>query len=156
MNLIFSYTPIGIFHTPYKSVEAIPKTLGEAPTAEGMIELDSAYEDGLLGIDGFSHLLVIFAFHKSMARPLRVIPPGQQKELGVFATRSPHRPNAIGVLSVELLRREGTRLFVRGVDVLDGTPVLDIKPYLCHFDCRPEARHGWLNEGKESGGPCPL
>jgi formylmethanofuran dehydrogenase subunit E len=147
--MAFTYTPIGILHTPYKGIEEIPKTLGVAPTEEGTIEIEPAYEDGLLDISGFSHLLVIFAFHKSVARPLRVIPPGQQKEHGVFATRSPHRPNAIGILTVELLRCQGTTLFIRGVDVVDGTPVLDIKPYLKHFDCRPEARHGWLDEEKE-------
>jgi len=89
---------------------------------------------------------VIVAFHLSKNKPLRVTPPGQSKERGVFATRSPHRPNAIGVLTVELLSREGVKLHVRGVDVVDGTPVLDIKPYLRHFDCRPEAGIGWIGE----------
>ncbi len=140
----FTYTPIGVLRTAYRSTDEIPKTLGQAPTAEGAIEIDPAFKDGLLDIDRFTHLLVIFAFHKSEGKPLRVYPPGQEKERGVFATRSPHRPNAIGILTVELLSREGTRLNVRGVDVLDGTPVLDIKPYLTHFDSRPEASQGWL------------
>ena len=144
--MTFTYSPIGEFRTPFKSVDQIPRILGEAPTAEGTIRIESAYEDGLLDIERFTHLIVIFAFHKSTAKPLQVTPPGQQHQRGVFATRSPHRPNAIGVLTVELLRREGTTLFVRGVDVLDGTPVLDIKPYLRHFDCRPEAGSGWLTE----------
>ncbi len=142
----FRYIPIGILRTPYRTLEAIPKTLGQEPTAEGTIEIDPAFEAGLLDIEGFSHLIIIFAFHLSTAKPLRVIPPGQEKERGVFATRSPHRPNAIGVLTVELLGREGRKLFVRGVDLVDGTPVLDIKPYLRHFDCRPESRSGWLDE----------
>ncbi|MBI3607029.1 MAG: tRNA (N6-threonylcarbamoyladenosine(37)-N6)-methyltransferase TrmO [Nitrospirae bacterium] len=141
-----TYTPIGVFRTPYLTTQAIPKTLGQAPTAEATIEIDPAYADGLLDIDRFSHLIVIFAFHQSTAKPLRVYPPGQTRERGVFATRSPHRPNAIGILTVELKKREGTRLFVKGVDVLDGTPVLDIKPYLAHFDCRPEATLGWVEE----------
>jgi tRNA-Thr(GGU) m(6)t(6)A37 methyltransferase TsaA len=143
----FTYTPIGVIYTSYKTLEAIPQTLGEAPTAEGVIEIDPAYEEGLSDIDGFSHLLVIFAFHLSTAKPLKVFPPRQKKEKGVFGTRSPHRPNAIGVLTVEFLKREGRRLFVRGVDVVDGTPVLDIKPYLKHFDSRPEATQGWLDQG---------
>ena len=147
MQTVFSYTPIGLLRTPYRTLEAIPKTLGERPTAEGIIEIDPAFEAGLSDIDSFSHLLVIMAFHLSSAKPLRVIPPGQSKEKGVFATRSPHRPNAIGILTVELLRREATKLFVRGVDMVDGTPVLDIKPYLRHFDCRPEAVSGWLENG---------
>lgn len=144
--MTFTFSPIGEFRTPYQSVEAIPKSLGEAPTAEGSIRIDPAYEEGLLDIERFTHLIVIFAFHKSTAKPLQVIPSGQEQKRGVFATRSPHRPNAIGLLTVELLRREGSTLFVRGVDVLDGTPVLDIKPYLLHFDCRPEAGSGWLGE----------
>ncbi|HEX9756636.1 MAG TPA: tRNA (N6-threonylcarbamoyladenosine(37)-N6)-methyltransferase TrmO [Nitrospiria bacterium] len=142
----FTYTPIGVIHTPYKTLENIPKSLGEAPTAEGIIEIDPVYEEGLIDIDGFSHLLVIFAFHLSRVKPLKVIPPMQKKEKGVFATRSPHRPNAIGILTVKLLKREGRRLFVRGVDVLDKTPVLDIKPYLKHFNSRPDAQQGWLDQ----------
>lgn len=142
MQPVFSYTPIGLLRTPYRTLESIPKVLGERPAAEGVIEIDPDFEEGLFEIDSFSHLLVIMAFHLSTAKPLRVIPPGQSKEKGVFATRSPHRPNAIGILTVELLRREGLKLYVRGVDVMDGTPVLDIKPYLLHFDCRPEAGFG--------------
>lgn len=142
----YTYTPIGVFRTPYLTTEAIPKTLGQAPSAEGMIEVDPAYEAGLLDIESFSHVIVLFAFHRSDAKPLRVNPPGQTRERGVFATRSPHRPNAIGILTVELLAREGPRLRIKGVDVLDGTPVLDIKPYLRHFDCRPDASGGWVNE----------
>lgn len=144
--MTFTYSPIGEFRTPYPSVEAIPRIPGVAPTAEGSIHIGLAYEEGLLDIECFSHLIVLFAFHRNTEKPLQVIPPGQQRKRGVFATRSPHRPNAIGLLTVELLRREGTTLFVRGVDVLDRTPVLDIKPYLRHFDCRPEARSGWLEE----------
>ena len=143
---IFSYTPIGLLRTPYTTPESVPKAMGKAPVAEGVIELDPAYEEGLLDIEGFSHLLVIVAFHLSKNKPLRVTPPGQSRERGVFATRSPHRPNAIGILTVELLSRQGTNLRIRGVDVTDGTPVLDIKPYLRHFDCRPEAGIGWIGE----------
>src|SRR3989304_701578 len=121
----FPYTPVGVFRTSYLTTESIPKTLGEAPTADAVIEVDPAYADGLLDIEHFSHLLVLFAFHQSTARPLRVYPPGQTRERGVFATRSPHRPNAIGVLTVELTRRGGGRRFVRGGDVGGRTPALD-------------------------------
>ena len=151
MSVTFTYAPIGVFRTPYLTTAAIPKTLGQAPTAEAVIEVDPAYADGLLDIDRFSHLIVIFAFHQSTAKPLRVYPPGQTSERGVFASRSPHRPNAIGILTVELKKREGTRLFVTGVDVIDGTPVLDIKPYLAHFDCRPDATLGWVGEEARRG-----
>src|SRR3989338_5298150 len=105
----FTYTPIGVFRTSYLTTQSIPKTLGEAPTADAVIEVDPAYADGLLDIERFSHLLVLFAFHQSTARPLRVYPPGQTRERGVFATRSPHRPNAIGILTVELTRRPPRR-----------------------------------------------
>ena len=145
----FTYQPIGWIHSPYRTLDSIPKALGEAPTAEGSVEVDPAFEAGLLDIEGFSHLILIVAFHQSEAKPLRVIPPSQTRERGVFASRSPHRPNAIGILTVELLGRQGTSLLVRGLDVLDGTPVLDIKPYLRHFDCRPEAGYGWLKDGRQ-------
>lgn len=135
----FTYSPIGKFKTPYSTLESIPKAYGEPPRAKAVIEIDPDYEEGLLDLTSFTHLIVIFAFDKSLTRPLQVTPPGQKKKRGVFASRSPARPNAIGLLTVELLRREGLRLFVRGVDVLNGTPVLDIKPYLCHYDSRPKA-----------------
>ena len=148
---VFTYTPIGVFHTPYTTPAEVPKSLGQAPAAEAVIEIDRAYADGLLDIDRFSHLFVIFAFHLSTAKPLRVFPPGQTQERGVFATRSPHRPNGIGILTVELVKREGNRLFVKGVDVVEGTPVLDIKPYLGHFDCRPQATLGWMHDAETPG-----
>lgn len=136
----FTFSPIGLFHTPYGSTEAIPKAFGKTPTAWGSIEIFPEYEKGLLKIEAFTHLLVIFVFHRSTQKPLTVTPPTQEEERGVFASRSPHRPNPVGVLTVQLLKREGNILFVSGLDLLDGTPVLDIKPYLQHFDCRPESR----------------
>ena len=138
----FTFTPVGVFHTPYAATDSIPKAFGEAPTAWGTIEIFPEYEKGLLKIESFTHLLVIFVFHKSTKKPLIVTPPTREEERGVFSSRSPHRPNPVGVLTVRLLKREGNILFVDGLDLLDGTPVLDIKPYLLHFDCRPEARAG--------------
>ena len=135
----FIFKPIGYLRTHYQNREAIPKTFGVAPIAEGVVEILPEYAEGLLNIESFSHLILIFAFHQSNEKPLRVIPPSQEKERGVFSSRSPNRPNAIGILTVRLVRREKERLFVEGVDLLDGTPLLDIKPYLLHFDCRPEA-----------------
>ncbi|MHB8482811.1 MAG: tRNA (N6-threonylcarbamoyladenosine(37)-N6)-methyltransferase TrmO [Nitrospiria bacterium] len=138
----FTFTPIGLFHTPYKITESIPKTFGVAPVAEGIVEVFPGFAEGLLHIEEFSHLLIIFVFHKSTQMPLKVVPPTQEKERGVFSSRSPHRPNPVGVLTVRLLKRDGNTLYVEGVDLLDGTPVLDIKPYLLHFDCRPDAKAG--------------
>jgi tRNA (adenine37-N6)-methyltransferase len=135
----FHYSPIGFLRTSYKTTDSIPKQFGIAPTSEGIVEVLEEYGDGLLHIEAFSHLILIFAFHQSRQKPLKVIPPTQEKERGVFASRSPHRPNALGILTVRFKKRDGNRLFVEGVDLLDGTPILDIKPYLLHFDCRPEA-----------------
>ena len=135
----FTFKPIGFLRTPYRTTDAIPKTFGIAPAADGTIEVLDEYSEGLLEIESFSHLILIFAFHQSGEKPLKVVPPTQVKARGVFASRSPHRPNAIGILTVQFIKRDGNRLFVRGVDLLDGTPILDIKPYLLHFDCRPEA-----------------
>jgi tRNA-Thr(GGU) m(6)t(6)A37 methyltransferase TsaA len=138
----FTFRPIGFLHTPYKTAASIPKTFGVATMAEGVVEILPEYAEGLLDIESFSHLILIFAFHQSREKPLKVTPPTQKKERGVFSSRSPHRPNAIGILTVRLVRREKEKLFVEGVDLLDGTPLLDIKPYLLHFDCRPEATAG--------------
>ena len=138
----FTFRPIGVFHTPYLVTTAIPKTFGVAPTAEGMVEIFEEFAEGLLHIEAFSHLVILFVFHKSGHKPLRVTPPSQEKERGVFSSRSPHRPNPLGIMTVELLKRQDNKLYVRGLDVLEGTPVLDIKPYLPHFDCRPEATAG--------------
>jgi tRNA-Thr(GGU) m(6)t(6)A37 methyltransferase TsaA len=138
----FHYQPIGVIHTPYRTLESIPKAFGQPPLGEGTVVIHPGFEEGLLDIERFSHLILIFAFHLSRDKPLRVVPPGQERERGVFGTRSPQRPNSIGLLTVELLARRGNILSVRGLDVLDGTPVLDIKPYLLHFDCRPKALKG--------------
>ncbi len=144
MRTTFTYKAIGIIHSPYKTLDAIPKACGRPPTAEGDIEIYPDYVDGLKDIERFSHIIVIIAFHLSTGHPLLVTPPGQSRERGVFATRSPHRPNNIGLLTLELLYKKDNILHVRGIDVIEGTPVLDIKPYLKHFDCRPEANTGWL------------
>jgi tRNA-Thr(GGU) m(6)t(6)A37 methyltransferase TsaA len=138
----FTFKPIGFVRTPYQNSAAIPKTFGVAPAAEGIVVILPEYAEGLLQIESFSHLILIFAFHESRGKPLKVIPPTQTEERGVFSSRSPHRPNAIGILTVKLIRREKAKLFVEGVDLLDGTPLLDIKPYLLHFDCRPTATAG--------------
>ncbi|MBI1823784.1 MAG: tRNA (N6-threonylcarbamoyladenosine(37)-N6)-methyltransferase TrmO [Nitrospirae bacterium] len=102
----FNFKPIGFIRTSFKSSASIPKTFGVAPSAEGIVEILPEYVEGLLQIESFSHLILIFAFHESREKPLRVIPPTQEKERGVFASRSPHRPNAIGILTVGLVRRE--------------------------------------------------
>jgi tRNA (adenine37-N6)-methyltransferase len=137
--------PIGVVRTPYTDTKQIPKGPGAKHDAEGVIELRSEFEAGLLDIEGFSHLYVLWVFDRSTDYALVGVPPVDTRPHGVFATRSPRRPNPIGLTTVRLIRREGARLFVAGVDMLDATPVLDIKPYLSSVPAN-ELRRGWLSE----------
>jgi tRNA-Thr(GGU) m(6)t(6)A37 methyltransferase TsaA len=128
---MFTAQPIGYIRSPYKETSAIPKGLGAKHEAEGVIELLREFEAGLKDIEGFSHLIVLWEFDRADGFDLIAHPPTDAKRPhGVFATRSPRRPNPIGLTVVELLGRNGAALHVRGIDMLDGTPVLDIKPYL--------------------------
>ena len=139
--------PIGFVRSPYSETTQIPKGCGTKHEAEGELEILSEFEPGLQDIEGFSHLFVIWAFHKADGSSLLATPPTDDRPHGVFATRSPRRPNPIGLTVVELLARTGNRLRVRGLDMLDGTPVLDIKPYMSSI---PEDRlkRGWLAEAE--------
>jgi tRNA-Thr(GGU) m(6)t(6)A37 methyltransferase TsaA len=139
--------PIGVIHSPYTETKQIPKGPGAEHHAEGVIELLPQYEAGLGDIEGFSHLFILWHFHRSTDYELIATPPIDNRPHGVFATRSPRRPNPIGLTVVSLLRREGRNLYVRGVDMLDGTPVLDIKPYLSSIP-REDLRLGWLADAE--------
>jgi tRNA (adenine37-N6)-methyltransferase len=144
---MFTPWPIGFVSSPYKEASEIPKGLGTRHEAEGIITVLPDFELGLTDIEGFSHLIVIWEFDRSEHFELLGTPPSDNRKHGVFATRSPRRPNPIGLTVVELLRREKANLHVRGVDMLDGTPILDIKPYLSSI---PEAslRRGWLEDAE--------
>jgi tRNA-Thr(GGU) m(6)t(6)A37 methyltransferase TsaA len=145
---MFSMQPIGYVRSPYDDTKEIPKGLGAKHDIEGVLEIKPEFEPGLLDIEGFSHLFVIWMFHRSEGFELTASPPSDDRTHGVFATRSPRRPNPIGLTVVELLSREGPVLRVRGVDMLDGTPILDIKPYLSSVP--PEQlRRGWLAQAEE-------
>jgi tRNA-Thr(GGU) m(6)t(6)A37 methyltransferase TsaA len=135
---------IGFVRSPYTDTAQVPKGAGAEHHAEGVLELRPEYEQGLLDIDGFSHLYVLWVFDRAGAMSLIAIPPSDNTPHGVFATRSPQRPNPIGLTVVTLLRRENNKLFVRGVDMLDGTPILDIKPYLSNV-ADSDLRRGWLD-----------
>jgi len=139
--------PIGTVRSPFQDTKAIPKGLGVKHDAEGVLEIRPELEEGLRDIEGFSHLFVIWQFDRSTDFDLTVAPPSDNRPHGVFATRSPRRPNPIGLTVVELLGREGPRLRVRGVDMLDGTPILDIKPYLSSIPTE-KLRRGWLAEAE--------
>lgn len=143
----FTFTPIGYLRSPYKNTQEIPKGLGAKHEAEGVLELLPEFELGLTDIENFSHLFLIWVFDRSTGVNLLGIPPSDNRPHGVFATRSPRRPNPIGLTVVELLRRDGARLYVRGVDMLDGTPILDIKPYLSSVP-PDQLRRGWLAEAE--------
>ena len=110
-----------------------------------ILELFKEFEEGLQDIDGFSHIILIFAFHKSESRSLYAHPPFDDKKRGVFSTRSPNRPNPIGITVLKLLGRQGHVLKVSGTDMIEGTPILDIKPYTPR-EQKPEARFGWLEQ----------
>lgn len=139
--------PIGFVRSPYSETAQIPKGLGAKHEAEGFLEILAEFEQGLTDIEGFSHLFVIWMFHQAEGFSLLGTPPTDDRPHGVFATRSPYRPNPIGLTVVELIRREGPRLYVRGVDMLDGTPVLDIKPYLSSVPVE-RVKRGWLDEAE--------
>jgi len=143
--------PVGYVRSLYTDTQAIPKGLGARHEAEGDLEIRPEFEAGLTDIEGFSHLVVIWTFHRSEGFNLMVTPPSDDRPHGVFATRSPRRPNPIGLTIVELLRRDGPVLRVRGIDMLEGTPILDIKPYLSNIP-EERLRRGWLAEAEERTG----
>ena len=144
---MFTFNPIGYVRSPYKTTQEIPKGLGAEHKAEGRLEILPEFEAGLTDIEGFSHLFVIWIFDRSEGFDLLGTPPSDNRAHGVFATRSPRRPNPIGLSVVELLGRKGTVLHVRGLDMLDGTPILDIKPYLSSIPTE-SLRRGWLAEAE--------
>jgi tRNA-Thr(GGU) m(6)t(6)A37 methyltransferase TsaA len=156
---MFTPQPIGFVSSPYKDANKIPKGLGAKHDADGVLKILPEFEPGLTDIEGFSHLIVIWEFDRSQGFELLGTPPSDNRPHGVFATRSPRRPNPIALTTVELRRREGADLHVRGVDMLDGTPILDIKPYLSSIPAGT-LRRGWLEDAEvrqnPSVGPGPL
>jgi tRNA-Thr(GGU) m(6)t(6)A37 methyltransferase TsaA len=148
MNPLLTPRAIGYVRSPYKNTSEIPKGLGAKHDAEGTFELLPEFAAGLADIEGFSHLFVLWVFDKSVDFDLIATPPSDEgRPHGVFATRSPRRPNPIGLTVVELLGHDGANLRVRGVDMLDGTPILDIKPYLSSVP-EHKLRRGWLAEAE--------
>ena len=145
---MFTSRPVGYVSSPYRDTASIPKGLGAKHQAEGVLDILPELEAGLTDIEGFSHLLVIWEFDRSQGYELLGTPPSDNRPHGVFATRSPRRPNPLGLTVVELLRRDGAKLHVKGVDMLDGTPILDIKPYTSSVP-EPALRRGWLAEAEE-------
>jgi len=139
--------PIGFVRSSYRDTKEIPKGFGVTHEAEGVLEILPEFAAGLKDLEGFSHLFVLWAFHRSEGFELVGRPPIDNREHGVFATRSPRRPNPIGLTVVEVLGRDGPRVRVKGVDMLDGTPILDIKPYMSSIPAE-KLRRGWLAEAE--------
>ena len=144
----WTVSPIGVIRSPFQDVKGMPIQSSGARNVQGRVVVKEAYEEGLADIEGFSHILLIYIFHRSQGYQLKVKPFLDALPHGVFATRAPRRPNPVGLSVVELLLREKNVLHINGVDVLDNTPLLDIKPYAPAFDIGPVSSVGWL-EGKE-------
>lgn len=143
-----TYQSIGRVHSPYKSLDGIPRQSRESKGIHGEVEVYPEYVAGLESLEGFSHILLLCHFHSSKVYDLQFIPrnrPPEGKKRGLFATRSPNRPNPIGLSLVRLLAVDGDRLIIEGLDILDGTPLLDIKPYVGEYGNLSDVRLGWLD-----------
>jgi tRNA-Thr(GGU) m(6)t(6)A37 methyltransferase TsaA len=141
------FRAVGVVHSPYKEPSDLPPPAFAPPRfferSLGEIEIFPKFAAALDDIEGFSHIIVLFHFHRAGRAKLRAVPPGQSRPRGIFSTRSPHRPNPLGLSVLRLLRRDGRRLAVAGLDIIDGTPVLDIKPYTAR-DRKSRIRTGWV------------
>ena len=138
--------PIGVVHSPFMRREGTPIQGAFAPDARGKVEIFEQYAEGLADLDGFSHIWLLYHFHQSTEYKMRVVPFMDVRERGLFSTRAPRRPNPIGLSLVRLLSVEGNVLHIAEIDIVHGTPVLDIKPYSPQMDGRPDARCGWMDE----------
>jgi tRNA-Thr(GGU) m(6)t(6)A37 methyltransferase TsaA len=140
--------PIGIIHTPFKELENMPIQPSGAAGIRGTAELFPEFAEGLKDLDGFSHIVLLYRFHESRGYKLMVTPFLDSEPRGVFATRAPKRPNPIGLSIVSLVQIRGSSLEIENVDILDGTPLLDIKPYVPEFDHQENCRIGWLEQAR--------
>jgi len=140
------YKPIGVVHSPFKEPKGTPIQPPGGKGIDGTVEVFPEYAEGLKDVEGFSHIILIYHFHLSKGLSLKVKPYMENKLRGVFATRAPSRPNPIGISVVRLRRVEKNILHVRDVDFVDGTPLLDIKPYVPEFDVREVNKTGWLEK----------
>ena len=144
------FTPIGIIHSPFMEPEGMPIQPPGAAGAKGTVEVFEDFRSGLKDLDGFSHIILLYHFHRSHGFKLHVVPFMDSQLRGLFATRAPKRPNPIGFSVVQLDKIKDGVLFIRDVDILDGTPLLDIKPYVPKFDAQVEVRTGWLEKAGKS------
>ena len=153
MDIIYmkiEYEPIATVHSPFIETRGTPIQSSRAKNAAGTVVVFEEFVDGLCDLDGFSHIILLCHLHKTKSYRLKVVPFLDTQLRGLFATRAPSRPNPIGLSIVELLGVDGNTLAIRGVDLLDGTPVLDIKPYVDEFDGREQLRIGWLKHARKN------
>jgi tRNA-Thr(GGU) m(6)t(6)A37 methyltransferase TsaA len=143
-----NYRPIGIVHSPFKEGEGTPIQPSRAKGVRGTVEVFEDYVEGLADLDGFSHIILLCHLHRAKPYRLKVVPYLDDRERGLFATRAPSRPNPIGLSVVRLRAVKGNLLEIEEVDLLDGTPVLDIKPHVAEFDLRETIRTGWLEAAR--------
>ena len=140
------YNPIGIVHTPFKDLNNIPDQPSKGEGTKGIVEVYPKFQKGLKDLDGFSHIILLCHLHKISEYNLYVVPSGETKSRGLFATRSPRRPNPVGFSVVRLNEIHENRLMISDLDILDGTPVLDIKPYFREFESNMNIKTGWLEK----------
>ena len=138
------YRPVGVIHSSFKEPRGTPIQPKAAEGVKGTVELFDEFKEGLADLDGFSHVILIYHFHLSEGYALKVTPFLDDTRRGLFATRAPRRPNPIGISVVPLVRIDGATLHITNVDIIDGTPLLDIKPYVPEFDREVDIRVGWL------------
>ncbi len=144
------FDPIGIIHSPYKELKGMPIQPKGAVGIKGRVEVFEHFREGLDDLEGFSHIYLLYHFHLSRGVDLRVIPFMDSEQRGLFSTRAPKRPNPIGLSIVQLDRIENGVLYIQNVDILDGTPLLDIKPFAPQFDAQEHVRTGWLEKAGTS------
>jgi tRNA-Thr(GGU) m(6)t(6)A37 methyltransferase TsaA len=149
-NMTIQFNPIGTIHTPFKSISGMPIQPAGAKGVKGIVEIKPEYAEGLKDLGGFSHIILIYHFHESKKFTLEVVPFLDSVKRGVFATRAPNRPNPVGLSIVKLLKIESNILHIENVDILDQTPLIDIKPYVPEFDKQSAVKTGWLEKKKGS------
>ncbi len=141
-----SITPIGIIETPFDDLKGMPIQPSGADKIQGTIIIDKEYEEGLSDLEGFSQIILLYHFHKSKGYNLMVKPFMDDQQRGLFSTRAPRRPNPIGLSIVQLIKIENNKISIQGIDVLNGTPLIDIKPYVPGFDAKEVTKLGWLDK----------
>ena len=148
--MAIKYKPIGIIHSPFSTLDGMPIQPAGATGIRATVKVFPEYQDGLKDLEGFSHVILLYHFHRSRDFKLQVVPFLDSELRGVFATRAPKRPNPIGLSVVKLQKIEGSILHIENVDIVDGTPLLDIKPYVPEFDEQTSVRTGWLERARKT------